>query len=118
MAKPSVSLPWVVILCFFCLSAVAKPHNRPISDNEVGAKKNACYSDIESGMWGWKCKSSMIEKENCALRCVSPVCYELIYGGDPLEEGEKDYVRSQEFKYCLHKSSLGESLDGVKGSFA
>lgn len=39
---------------------------------------------LRSGMWGWKCKSSMIEKENCALRCVSPVCYDLIYGGDPV----------------------------------
>lgn len=96
---------------------LAKSSPRPITDNEIREKKNACYADIESGLWGWKCKSSMIEKENCALRCLSPVCYELIYESDPLEEGERDFVRAQEYKYCMHKVSLGESLDGVKGAF-
>ncbi|XP_052193226.1 uncharacterized protein LOC127801829 isoform X2 [Diospyros lotus] len=86
-------------------------------DAEIRERKNQCYSDIENGLWGWECKSSMIAKENCALRCLSPACYELLYEGDPLEEGEKDIVRSQEYKYCMHKLSLGESLDGVKGSF-
>ncbi|CAN6848238.1 unnamed protein product [Brassica oleracea] len=90
---------------------------RPISDVEIREKKNQCYADIESGLWGWQCKSSAIAKENCALRCLSPVCYELIYESDPLEEGEKDLIRSQEYKYCMYKSSLGESLDGVRGSF-
>ncbi|KAF3542111.1 hypothetical protein F2Q69_00018965 [Brassica cretica] len=73
--------------------------------------------NVNSGLWGWQCKASAIAKENCALRCLSPVCYELIYESDPLEEGEKDLIRSQEYKYCMYKSSLGESLDGVRGSF-
>ncbi|RID41868.1 hypothetical protein BRARA_J01793 [Brassica rapa] len=55
---------------------------------------------INSGLWGWQCKSSPVAKENCALRCLSPVCYQLIYESEPLEEGEKDLVRSQEYKYC------------------
>ncbi|KAI3721323.1 hypothetical protein L2E82_32332 [Cichorium intybus] len=46
-------------------------------------------------------------------RRIVPVCYE----SDPLEEREKDYVRSQEYKYCMNRLSLGESLDGVRGSF-
>ncbi|KAK8948084.1 hypothetical protein KSP40_PGU017604 [Platanthera guangdongensis] len=58
---------------------------------------------MESGLWGWKCKSSIIEKENCALRCLSPACYQLIYESDPLEEGERDFNRSHEYKYCLHR---------------
>lgn len=28
----------------------------------------------------------MIAKENCALRCLSPACYELVYEGDPVRE--------------------------------
>ncbi|GMP64045.1 hypothetical protein CsSME_00025486 [Camellia sinensis var. sinensis] len=109
---------WAIV--FFTIvpnQALAKSRRHPISDNEIREKKNQCYEDIESGLWGWQCKSSMIAKENCALRCLSPTCFELIYEGDPLEEGEKDYFRSQEYKYCMHKLSLGESLDGVKGSF-
>lgn len=86
---------------------------------------------VFSGLWGWQCKSSTTAKENCALRCLSPICYEIIYESDPvrtearivssnlvfglpiiyflcvwllqLEEGEKDLVRGQEFKYCMHK---------------
>ncbi|KAG6663812.1 hypothetical protein I3843_02G038900 [Carya illinoinensis] len=106
----------VFLVCNLLLShAVIAKH--PISDTEVRQKKNECYADIERGLWGWKCKSSMIAKENCALQCLALPCYELIYASDPLEEGEKDLVRSQEFKYCMHKLSLGESLEGIKGSF-
>ncbi|XP_030470814.1 uncharacterized protein LOC115688986 [Syzygium oleosum] len=89
----------------------------PISDNEIRQKKNECYADIESGLWGWQCKSSMIAKENCALKCLSPTCYEIVYESDPLEEGEKDFTRGQEYKYCMHKLSLGESIEGIRGSF-
>ncbi|RXH93180.1 hypothetical protein DVH24_013756 [Malus domestica] len=71
-------------------------------DIETRQKKSQCYADIQSGLWGWQCKSSLIAKENCALRCLSPTCYELIYESDPLEEGEKDMLRGQEFKYCMH----------------
>ncbi|ESQ41756.1 hypothetical protein EUTSA_v10014961mg [Eutrema salsugineum] len=112
------SIVCILLLLSLCLvPCVLSKSPRPISDVEIRQKKSECYADIESGLWGWRCKSSPIAKENCALRCVSPACYELIYESDPLEEGEKDLVRSQEYKYCLYKSSLGESLDGVRGSF-
>ncbi|XP_022147030.1 uncharacterized protein LOC111016066 [Momordica charantia] len=97
-------------------TALAKSR-RPVTDAETKQKKQECYTDIESGLWGWNCKSSAIEKENCALRCLSPTCYDLVYGSDPLEEGEKDLARSQEYKYCIYKLSMGESLEGIKGSF-
>ncbi|KFK25987.1 hypothetical protein AALP_AA8G188300 [Arabis alpina] len=107
----------ILLLSFCFLPCVLSKSPRPISDVEIRTKKSDCYADIESGLWGWQCKSSPIAKENCALRCLSPVCYQLIYESDPLEEGEKDLIRSQEYKYCLYKSSLGESLEGVRGIF-
>ncbi|XP_076912788.1 uncharacterized protein LOC143571182 [Bidens hawaiensis] len=100
-----------------CIEVLSKSSRRPISDTEIREKKQNCYAEVELGYWDAKCKSSMVEKENCALKCLSPACYELIYESDPLEEGERDYVRSQEYKYCMHRLSLGESLEGVKGSF-
>ncbi|CAK9185245.1 unnamed protein product [Ilex paraguariensis] len=66
---------------------------------------------LESGLWGRQCKSSTVAKENCALKCLSPACYELIYENDPLEEGEKDYTRSQEYKYCMHRDGYVVSLE-------
>ncbi|XP_076949203.1 uncharacterized protein LOC143621761 [Bidens hawaiensis] len=108
----------ICIILFICsIEVLSKSSRRPISDTEIREKKQNCYAEVELGYWGAKCKSSMVEKENCALQCLSPACYELIYESDPLEEGERDYVRSQEYKYCMHRLSLGESLEGVKGSF-
>ncbi|XP_022896500.1 uncharacterized protein LOC111410418 [Olea europaea var. sylvestris] len=114
---PKVFLGFIWTLLLLTSYQVIAKSRVPISDSEIRHKKDECYADIESGLWGQHCKSSVIAKENCALQCLSPVCYELIYKSDPLEEGEKDYVRSSEYKYCMHRVSLGESLDGIKGSF-
>lgn len=111
------SLLFVICIIFVCSNHVLAKSRRPISETEIREKKNRCFEDIENGLWGQQCKSPMIAKENCMLQCVSPPCYELIYEGDPLEEGEKDYSRSQEYKYCMHRLSLGESIDGIRGSF-
>ncbi|KMZ76216.1 hypothetical protein ZOSMA_105G00460 [Zostera marina] len=116
--RQCILLVFVVFVFFhiFAISVAAKS-GRAITDLEIAEKKSSCNADIVSGLWGRRCKSSMIEKENCALRCLSSQCYDYIYGGDPLEEGERNHIRWQEFKYCMHRSSLGESLDGVKGAF-
>ncbi|MED6179487.1 hypothetical protein PIB30_001250 [Stylosanthes scabra] len=117
----SLRLSFILLLLFFSLLFISSPilakSRYPVSDVEVRQKKLQCYTDIDSGIWGLPCKSSNIARENCALRCLSPACYELIYESDPLEEGEKDFIRGQEYKYCMHRLSLGESLEGVKGSF-
>ncbi|GAB2289823.1 hypothetical protein Dimus_024128 [Dionaea muscipula] len=97
-----------LLLCLFSfllftapITVVSAKSRRAITDAEIVTNKNACYADIESGLWGWECKSSNVAKENCALRCLSPQCYELIYESDPLEEGEKDFARGQEYKFCM-----------------
>ncbi|PWA71713.1 hypothetical protein CTI12_AA256400 [Artemisia annua] len=115
--KTLITITLALIIFSIQIIEAKKSSRRPISDLEVRERKQSCYSDVELGYWGKDCKSSMVAKENCALKCLSPACYELIYESDPLEEGEKDYVRSSEYKYCMHRLSLGESLDGVRGSF-
>jgi hypothetical protein len=40
------------------------------------------------------------ESMNCVLFCVSPACYETVYG-EPLEDGEIDIPRAKEFDTCL-----------------
>ncbi|KAA0049118.1 Protein OS-9 [Cucumis melo var. makuwa] len=113
--KPLILLGFIFSL--LTTHTVIAKSRRPVTDAETRQKKQECYADIESGLWGWQCRSSTTEKENCALRCLSPTCYDLVYGSDPLEEGEKDLARSQEYKYCIYKLSMGESLEGIKGSF-
>lgn len=108
---------FVLVLLYCIFTSSAGNFRRPITDEEIREKKSTCYEDIENGLWGWQCMSSSIAKENCALRCLNAVCYEHIYGDDPLEEGEVDYKRGREFKFCMHRLSLGETIDGVKGTF-
>ncbi|KAL1562018.1 hypothetical protein AAHA92_04643 [Salvia divinorum] len=75
----------IAVCAVFLLSSdlVLAKSRVPISDAETREKKNECYSDIESGLWGEHCMSSTIAKENCALKCLSPICYELVYESDP-----------------------------------
>ncbi|CAA7022308.1 unnamed protein product [Microthlaspi erraticum] len=53
------------------------------------AGHTAKFKELSRGLWGWHCKSSSTAKNDCALRCLSPVCYELTYESDPLKEKPK-----------------------------
>ncbi|XP_025796487.1 uncharacterized protein LOC112876567 [Panicum hallii] len=64
----------LLTLALLFASATAKSSRRPISDNEIRQKKEACYTDVENGLWGWVCRSSDGEGE-CVLRCL-PECYD------------------------------------------
>ncbi|BBN12585.1 hypothetical protein MPTK1_5g21280 [Marchantia polymorpha subsp. ruderalis] len=90
----------VLMLSPLCLAKYERP---AISDRDLNRRKEACYVDIDNGLWGRGCRSSQIAKENCALRCVSGGCYNTVYGEDPLEEGEVDIRRGREFRNCLRK---------------
>jgi hypothetical protein len=47
--------------------------------------------------------SALIPEEglNCVLACVSPACYGVVYGIDPVEDGEVDIRRAAQFESCL-----------------
>ena len=46
-------------------------------------------------------KKTPFEKVACIRSCVSPHCYRLVYGKDPLEPGEID-VKYNDYKICFH----------------
>ncbi|KAJ7538682.1 hypothetical protein O6H91_11G059100 [Diphasiastrum complanatum] len=97
----------VLILLELAVSADA---TLVMTEKDLTMKKHACYTDIDSGLWGRFCTSSSVERENCALRCISLACYNLIYADDPLEEGEVDSRRGREFKYCVRREARGEDV--------
>ena len=41
------------------------------------------------------------ESLNCVNQCLSHDCYEQIFAQDPLEDGEIDVVRGQQFEDCV-----------------
>lgn len=40
------------------------------------------------------------EALNCVNNCTSPVCFQEVYGSNPLEDGEIDTQRAHEFAAC------------------
>lgn len=47
------------------------------------------------------------EAMNCVQLCISPMCYQEVYGDDPLEDGEIDVDRAKAFEICV-KEELRE----------
>ena len=41
------------------------------------------------------------EAMNCVQLCISPACYQEIYGDNPLEDGEIDIDRAKTFEICV-----------------
>jgi len=41
------------------------------------------------------------ESFNCVFACMSPACQQLVYGDDPLEDGQVDPLRGREFDDCV-----------------
>ncbi|XP_024381696.1 uncharacterized protein [Physcomitrium patens] len=110
----------LVLLCFFVFGAGASPvqaissHYGPSplakwQEKVYRQRMAACFQDIDIGLWGEACKASAIDKENCAMKCLSPDCYQSVYGNDPLEEGELDLKRGREFRFCVRKSEKAEN---------
>jgi hypothetical protein len=61
---------------------------------ELRSTRVLCEKDICSGF-------IPEESMNCVFLCVSPACYEHIYGLSPLEDGEIDIPRAKEFEQCV-----------------
>ena len=48
----------------------------------------------------------MEENLNCVSMCLSPACYEKVYGDNPVEDGELDFVRAKLFDECFLEESF------------
>ncbi|GBG64428.1 hypothetical protein CBR_g44313 [Chara braunii] len=66
--------------------------------NALTARREKCVQDVALDSTG-TCTGSLVDMENCVLKCMAPTCYGEIYGRDPLEEGEID-VRGRRFRRC------------------
>lgn len=60
------------------------------------------------------CNASMIELENCILRCISHACYANVYGDDALEEGEVDIVRGRTYRSCARNELRNTRIAAVE----
>lgn len=75
-------------------------------DKLVKDRRRECEGTLREGVQ--PCERSRAAMENCILRCVSPKCYDKVYGEDPLEEGEVDDVRGSRFRSCAKNEHARE----------
>ena len=54
------------------------------------------------------------EAGNCVHECVSPLCFDKIYGAEPLEPGEVDHVRARQFNACTKREGIKEQEGSKK----
>lgn len=104
---------WLLLLAMACLGGWkgalgASQKNKRITGRFDAAARQArkeCARRIdEEG--NPTCIATLIDRENCVLRCMEPECYEQIYGKDPLEEGELDVARGGAFRQCQREAML------------
>lgn len=88
-------------------NASVKSRNRHVGrfEEQARRKRSECTERVLAEQ-DPKCRESSIDRENCVLRCMEPTCYERIYGGDPLEEGEVDVERGSSYRKCQKESML------------
>jgi len=77
----------VLLLLFLLISAKQSARQRDLKQRRTDCERTeAC---------------SMDSTENCVNRCLSAACYDKVYAKKPLEPGEVDKLRSNEFADCM-----------------
>ena len=71
-------------------------------DKDYHLRREKCSKTVEDMP---ECKGNDVKRENCVLKCVSPECYEELYGSDPLEE-----VRSRQHTYFTPLNPLRQNI--------
>ncbi|GKY99929.1 hypothetical protein MPSEU_000946500 [Mayamaea pseudoterrestris] len=107
--SPSTTSPWIlftvkllmVLLILFMLPklvfAADGRSRRSHTNRNIGALKTittTCATEI--------C-NYLIDEENmnCVNACLSPACFQQVFGDSPLEDGEIDLTRAREYDLCL-----------------
>ena len=85
----------LILLILFSLPHLveSRKNKRKKLDSQIRSTRHHCQTEV--------CGSYIPEESlNCVFLCVSPSCYETIYGAEPLEDGELDAYRAKRFELC------------------
>jgi hypothetical protein len=102
-STPQWMVFWVkVLLVLILLLLLPKLVDGGANKNRKKIRK--LVQKIQSHCRDHVCFSGRLEESmNCIHFCVSPACYESVYGDMPLEDGEMDFVRDAAYETCLQK---------------
>ncbi|CEM17383.1 unnamed protein product [Vitrella brassicaformis CCMP3155] len=79
------------------MTAHSKPHAHHSQTSKAWRTRRQSCSRNECG------HLPIEENDGCVDKCVSPICYNEVYVSDPLERGEIDRRRRNEFNGCLKR---------------
>jgi hypothetical protein len=105
----------VAILVIIICCAAARPPGQINTDytkmvrKQEGMKMDRIWKQRRAQCQRQECGKLVKEEAyNCVDRCVSPECYDEIYGDNPLEDGEIDNVRYRQFTGCVRLQTRNE----------
>ena len=107
--RPSARIACLLLLLLFCLNFASARSSSGKSSNYNNRRYSTYAGDREFRQRKIDCASSQCagkagaEELNCTYRCMSPSCFEEIYGHDEIEEGEIDSTRSRVFNTCFKR---------------
>ena len=93
----AVKILFVLIILFLLPKLVhAKRRRTPPRRNAIEARKLRLHCEQHV------CGAYVTEENlNCVSVCLSPACFDKVYGTNPLEDGELDFVRARQFDECF-----------------
>lgn len=84
----------LVLISFICVLEAKSHKHKPFKKKKTSCHKNHCYN-ME------KLLATM-----CICNCISPRCFEQVYGNNILDYGEVDWNREVEFEKCAKTTNL------------
>ena len=106
----------LLLLLLLCLSVASARNSSGKGMNHNNRRYSSYAGDREFRQRKIDCASSQCagkvgaEESNCTYKCMSPSCFEEIYGHDEIEEGEIDSSRSRLFSTCFKRVVKEEEL--------
>ena len=93
----AVKILFVLLILFLLPKLVeARRKRTPPKRNAIEARKLRDFCETQV------CGDYITEENlNCISVCLSPACFEQVYGTNPLEDGELDFDRVQRFDECF-----------------
>ena len=101
----AVKILFVLVILFLLPKFVEAKRRKPAPKRTVihaRTMKSTCETTV--------CGAYPLEEGlNCVSACLSPACFQQVYGVEPLEDGELDFARAQQFDECF-LSELKQAL--------
>lgn len=107
----SPSSAWMIKVLFVLLLLLLLPQLVTARQKRRHRKVDLDLANLRKDCEKTVCHDRVLEESlNCVFACISPACYQHIYGESPLEDGEIDLFRGKQFEICA-KDELGALRD-------